>query len=154
VGASSREQGKTLHKREVRRQIVLPVILVTMAVLALGAFVVLPLDGTQNQRLQALTDLFAVLLLICPMIICQFGLILGLIVVVYGANKLHHGAQKPLERIEGWTEKLATKTTEITENVNQRAIRWTSILEPFIRFTRLFDESETTEGANDGKPKK
>lgn len=151
MSASERPSGRQIHRRDVRRLIVFPFVLATALAFALIVFALAIFGESREVGMRALSHILTTLFLICPLLICQFGVLMVVVMVVYGMNKAHHGTQKPLERLEQWTEKWAARTKYATDNANQRIISWSSRIEPILSLMRFFDaNTESPKENRDG----
>jgi hypothetical protein len=113
--------------------------LATVLAFGLIVFAVAVFGDSREVGMRALSHIFTTLFLICPLLICQFGVLMLVVIVVYGMNKAHSGTQKPLERLEQWTEQWAKRAKSATDAANQRIISWSSRLEPILSLLRFFD---------------
>ena len=142
---SQRQSGAELHRRETRRQMILPFALAVMLVLAMFGVAAL-LDGPEGMpRVSIISNFLVSILIICPAIICLFPIYLLIVAAIYGANRLHDRTRSPLERLEKLAGDSADRLEGLTASVSKRAISWNASLAPILNLTRFFDSPEKTD---------
>lgn len=136
------KDGRTLHQRETRWQIILPFIGGVLVVAAVFGSMAFMNDPFAMQRVSVVANCLVSALILCPMVICMFPVYLLMVVMIYGLNKLHHGTEAPLQRLENMTENLAQRVTTVTQNVNQRVVNANVRLAPLMQWLSIFNSQE------------
>ncbi len=145
-----REDGRQIHKRETRRQIILP--FVGGLLLILGAFLLmaLPTDPAWRLRASAVNDWLYLVLCQVPFLVCSLITYFVVIAGIWGMNKLHSGTERPLVKLENLVAGLASRVESIAGTINERTLSWRAKAEQILHVMRIFDQttnsdSDTTE---------
>lgn len=99
------------HRRETRRQILLP--FVGGVVLVVVLVIVAALAG--RAPLSAAANLLLMVLVLCPLVLCLLPLYFLLAIAVAGVGRAHGGIAAPLRRVEDLSVSLRDRTKTITE---------------------------------------
>lgn len=136
---TAKPDAKQTHRREVRLQIILPFALAVLLIIVI--FVGLALMNGPDARTQigAVADFTASIMLLCPAILCLVPVYLLLVAGMFGANKLHSGTQKPLDRLQSLVESLADRIVDYSAKANGYVTRWSVKLAPVMQWMRIFD---------------
>lgn len=135
--------GRDLHRRETRNQIVLPFLLAVVFVTLIVLFVAFLNNPQARTQVRAIADFVLSVTILCPAILCLFPIYLLVVVGVYGANKLHAGTQKPLERLETLTNQARERVSGWTDGANSQVSHWSARIEPLMKIMSIFDEPTT-----------
>jgi len=128
-----------IYRREVRRQIILPIGLGFLFTAGLVALVLLlPLRG----QVSIVSDVMLTWVVLCPLAICMFLPALLMALTIYGMGSLNRAAAKPLHRLHDFSETTANKAAAATDEVNQRTLRASARLGWLYRATGVFDRPE------------
>jgi len=146
--AQRRRSGADLHRRETRRHIWLPFLVVCLALLGLFLLVALPSDPSWRTRVSFIADFMSSILIVCPAIICSFLFYLLIVVGIYGMNRLHSGARSPLEKVENITANIATRVDQTTEKLNEKVVDANSRIASLTHFMSVFDQPDDTDPHN------
>jgi hypothetical protein len=148
---------ETRHRQQTRWQIILPaaaallVIVICVGFVASRAF--LPTLADSN-RVSLLADWMMMVFMLCPAVICLFPLALLAVVAIFGMNKAHGAVMGLLIKIENSSRLLETKTTAVTNQVNQRTIAVSSRFGLIYKMLGVFerpDSSENDKGTHDAQ---
>jgi di/tricarboxylate transporter len=142
---TARQTGKQLHRRETRLQIYVPFGLAFLVLVAIVLVLVLPQDGMAHLRASAIANFFVTLFMLCPCVLVLFGIYVLVVAMVYGVNKLHDSAEKPLTRLENLTHEMKTRVEKTSQTVNQKAISASASIEPLMKALRIFEDSDKEE---------
>lgn len=124
-----RQASEKLHRRAVRREIVLPFLggLLLIIVLMVVAFAAgrTPVSGVANTMLT--------ILILCPMALCLFPIYLVLIVALVGMNRAHNSVAKPLRRLELLTISMRERSYAIADRMARQSINLNARFAPLDR---------------------
>ncbi|MCA9884645.1 MAG: hypothetical protein KC708_16820 [Anaerolineae bacterium] len=149
-----RRSGADLHRKETRRHIWLPFLLVCLFLLFLILLVALPTDPSWRTRASFIADFMSSILIFCPAIICSFVFYMLIALGIYGMNRLHSGARSPLEKVENMTAKIATRVDETTEKINEKVVDANSRIASLTHFMSVFDQPENDDDPTGDKKEK
>lgn len=135
-----REEGRQIHRRETRRQIILPYMLGVGLLVVIFLIMALPTDPVWRLRASAVGDFLYTLLCLLPLCLCGFGAYAGVMVGIWGMNKLHASTERPLVRVENLVAGLATRVDNLSEMINTRTLDWRAKLEQVLTFLSVFEE--------------
>ncbi len=136
---SKRPTSQQQHRRETILYLIVPMIVAGVLVLAGGVIAFL-----LPRRLQVslISDWMLSVFVLCPAVLCLFGICMVLIVAVAAMNRLHELTTKPLDRLEDMSQTVAEKTAKVSEAVNQQTINVSSRFAFIDRFLSVFDIPE------------
>ncbi len=137
--AESKQDSITLHRRAVRREILLPFIggLILVVVLLLIAAI-----AGQVPTSAVSTTLLTVLILI-PMAICLLPIYIVLVLAIFGMNRAHHGIAKPLRQLQLLSIKLRHRSESLSEQAARASISVNARFAPLDKLVfSLFDRNE------------
>jgi hypothetical protein len=116
--ATSTQEPVKAHRRDVRRLVILPVVLgVVLIALLVGSTVFLT-----PRQLTLVSNLMLTCICLLPLVVCMTPLYLGAVVAAFGMSRVNAGALTQLERARVFSASLAARTAQATENLNRRAI--------------------------------
>ena len=107
-----------LHRRETRRQILLPFAggVVLVVALLIGVIVAGRVPAS------AAANLLLTVLVLCPLAICLLPLYFLLVVAIAGMSRAHSGIAAPLRRVEDLSAGLRDRTKTVTERAARMTI--------------------------------
>lgn len=127
--ATDRQSGERIHRRAVRRQIILPFAGGILLVAALVALVALqgetPTSGVSTTLLT--------LLMLCPLALCLLPIYLLLVMAVAGLNWAHGGIMRPLRRAESLSVEMRERTVSISDRLARQSINLNARFAPLDR---------------------
>jgi hypothetical protein len=144
--SEDRQKSFYVHRRAVRREIVLPfaggvlllVILMVIAILSGKT----PISGIS-------TTLLTVLVL-CPFALCLIPVYLVLVVMVVGMNRVHDNVGRPLRRLENLTIMVRDRTYSISDRAARVSINLNAKFAPLDRtIFSLFDRPQPQDEDDD-----
>jgi hypothetical protein len=133
----NRQTSQQQHRRETILYLIVPMIGVGMIVLGGGAIALLL---PRRAQVSILSDWMLIVMVLCPAVLCLFGVCIALIVAVAGMNRLHDAATKPLDRLETLSTTLTEKTTQATDAVAQQTVNVSARFAFIDRLLNMFDE--------------
>jgi hypothetical protein len=140
---------QTLHRRELFRQIILPL-------LGGAAFVALLLVITLllPRRLQVslISDFMLTCLGLCPAVICLFPLYVAMMVMAFGMNKVNDALARPLRRLENGSSALASRVGQVTDTINQKAVDLSVKIAPIEKVLDVFERPQDIEQRGTHEP--
>lgn len=134
---TDRKNSQRIHRRAVRREIILPfaggVILIVVLVVIVALQGETPTSGVS-------TTLLTVLML-CPMALCLLPIYLLLVMAVAGMNRAHDGIARPLRRVETASLAMRERTVSLSDRLARVSINLNARFAPldrllFSRFDR------------------
>lgn len=151
--ATAKPDAKRTHRREVRLHIILPFALMVLLIIAIFSGLALMSGPDARTQISAIADFMSSIVLLCPAIICLIPVYLLLVAGIFGANKLHSGTQKPLDRLQSLVESLADRIVKYSAKTNDYVTRWSVKIAPVMQWMSIFDDDFKTnpnkEGSND-----
>lgn len=144
--ATDRQNSLRVHRREVRRQIILPF---AGGVLLIVALVVVAALQGRTPTSGVSTTMLTVLIL-CPLALCLLPVYLLLVMAVYGMNRAHSGIARPLRRAEAASLALRERTVSISDRLARQSINLNARFAPldkllFSAFDRPAQNEENDE---------
>lgn len=118
------------------------VIIICVGFVASRAF--LPTLNESN-RVSLVADWMLMLFMLCPAVICLFPLALLGMVGVIGMSKAHGALTGLLVRVEDASRLLENKTTDITNQVNQKTIAVSSRFGLIYKLLGAFERPDSSE---------
>lgn len=140
-----RDDGRRLHRREMRRQAWVPFWLTLLVILGVLAISALLYGDTGRTQVAAIADWMVTVCLLVPLLICLPIIFVVVAVGVWGINWLHDTTQSPLERLENVTAMMAERVEKLSDKANERVIRQSERLAPWVRFFSIFETGTPTE---------
>ena len=100
------------HKRDVQRQIILPVILpfVALVVLAIVLFVLAMTDTISGQQIGVAAGILVTLFVLLPMAIVMLIFTALMLILAFGSNNIYIWIRTPLRQMRYYTERGAALT--------------------------------------------
>ena len=143
---TDRQSGERIHRRAVRRQIILPfaggVILVAALVVIVASQGETPTSGVSTTMLT--------LLMLCPLALCLLPIYLLLVMAVAGMNRAHSGITRPLRRAEALSVEMRERTVSISDRLARESINLNARFAPLDRLLfSLFDRPAQNEDDNE-----
>ena len=136
------EAGAILHRRETRRQIILPML---AGVLLLAIMVSSALLLPDDLQLSLVADLLLTILVLCPTALCLLPVVLLFVVMVVGMNRAHGELAGVLERAEGLSRAATDKTAQVMDSVNQTVANTGARIAPLDKMVDVFDPPQPTQ---------
>jgi ethanolamine transporter EutH len=125
----------------VRWQIWLPVVLLMLLFIGVLAVVlVLP----QREQVSIIADFMVTLLVVCPLSLLCLVVAVGLLFAVAAMSKSFRLVQRPLHRVQGLSETMATRTAKMSDTVNHKAIDASARFAPVYKALGVFERGSTT----------
>ncbi len=143
-----REDGATLHRREMRRQIILPMLAgVLLLAIIVSSAMLLP-EGLQ---VSLIADWMLIIFVLCPTALCLLPIALLFVVMAAGMNKAHGKLAGTLERVEEMSNTATDKAAQAMDSVNQTVADTSARFTSFNSMIDTFDrpqsaDTETQEG--------
>ncbi len=133
---TDRSESQKLHRRAVRREIVLPfaggLLLIIALVVIAASQGATPTNGVANTMLT--------LLVLCPLALCLLPVYLLLVLAVMGMNRAHDGIAAPLLRLEKLTLALRDRTYSLSDRAARTTINLNARFAPLDKLLfSLFD---------------
>lgn len=140
-----REEGRQIHRRETRRQIVLPFVIGLLLIGGAFLFMALPTDPVWRLRASAVSDWLYLLLCQIPLLVCSMIGYMIVVAGIWGMNKLHSRTERPLIRLENLVAGLANRIESITATVNTKTMTWRAKVEQILHFMSIFNTPSESE---------
>jgi len=151
--ARRRQEAKRLHRRDNRWQIMLPLALAVLLVFILFGLVAFPAEPVWRLRASAISDFLVSLLILCPLIVCLFPVYLLVVVLAWWANRLHQGAQPPLERLQNSLDQAGAQLQQAAHTLSAKTIDWSARLAPLLSLLSVFNRPHRTPKDERHEPK-
>ena len=132
-----RDDGARIHRRETMRQLVLPMGLALLFIIAIGAVVVILSDPT---RISVVSSWMVLVLFLCPSVLIAAALFVGLTLLVYGINRLHSGAGSALQRAERFVDGAAERVLSISRRLGRSTIRYSESTAPLVERFKVYEK--------------
>lgn len=116
-------ESERLHRREVFRQIVLPLVagaLVLVALVAGTVVLLYTLEGTV--QLRAVADLLTILFILLPLVLFFLPAYIILMIAAFGTGALHKFSARRLRQLNRLTRNVTDQTITITDAVDRRVL--------------------------------
>lgn len=146
MAAASKSDSRRNHRRDTRRWIMLPMLLIGLPVL-IGTGIVLALPS--RFQVSIIADWMVSILILCPSVICLFVVCMLLIIAIAGMNKLHRMAARPLYRVHDWSEQIVEKAANLGQQINRRAVGIGSRFAFVNEWMRFFDPEKPAKNGPD-----
>lgn len=132
------------HRRTVRRQMILPIIIVGVLILLFLIALVIPasplyLAETEDQ-ISIVSNLMISVFVLCPMVLCLWLFFVILVFMSVGLHKSQGFTAKQMRRVQLASRNLADKTATNADNVSKRSIGVTARFAFFNRIFNIFDQ--------------
>ena len=122
-------ESEHIHRRAVRREIILPVAGGMLLIIVLMVIAVIagetPTSGIANTMLT--------LLILCPLAICMLPIYILLVLAVAGMNRAHNGIARPLRALEAQSLALRKRTYSIADRAARASINLNARFAPLDR---------------------
>lgn len=139
---------ETRHRQQTRWEIILPLAAAILVIVLCAAYVgsraFLPTLNESN-RVSLLADWMLLVFMLCPAVICMFPLAMLAVVSAIGMNKAHESLSGLLVKVEDASRLVETRTTSITEQVNQKTIAVSSRFGLIYKLLGTFESPESSE---------
>lgn len=158
--APARETGRVIHRRETRYQIWLPFAISLIVLIVIFFAIALQPDPLWRERAQAIGDLMYIIFCSFPLLICLLPLYVVIIVITYGANKLHQGSETPLRKVENAAASMTQRVETYSQMVRDRTVSASQFFDPLDKAETMFSSDQalhpdpmisTEESMNDGE---
>ena len=137
---AAKPTGANIHRRETRRQTRLPMLAAFAFVLFV--FIIAALLPSRVQ-VSTLADWMFTVLVLCPVLICNFAVYMLVMAGIFGLRQLHRGTQAPLQRLENFVSSTEQRVEKTSAGLNKRVINISARLAPLMQLLSIFDSSET-----------
>jgi hypothetical protein len=115
-------QSERVHRRQVFRQIVLPLVgvglFLLLAVLVPVTLLMLP----NTAKVATLSNLTVILFLLLPNVFCFLGLYLLLAYLISGLGTFNRFSARYLRQLNRLTANVTDRTVKVTENIDRRTV--------------------------------
>ncbi len=118
----------------------------------LGIIIVLVLP--RRLQVSLISDWLLTVLVLCPMVICMFPLVIGIIALIAGMNQLHQTTAKPLRRLSALSQTMADRTVQTTTVINEKTVDASSRFAFLERLLSVFDEPSSSVNGTEQKEEK
>ena len=136
-----RPDSKAQHRRETRRQILLPLLAGTLLIVVLvGVVLILP----RRAQVSIISDFLLTILMLCPAAVCLLPVTIGLLVAAFGAGRLHDSAAPPLRGLQARTAAISDRADALANAVNQRVVAYGGRLGAVLRVFDVFEYKQPT----------
>jgi hypothetical protein len=145
-GTQSQLTPAARHKRQTRRQILLPVLGgVVLIILLVGVVLWLP------QRLQVgiVSDFMLSVFMLCPAVICMLPLTILMLSAAFGAGRLHDRAVSPLRGLRVRVDNVTGQIETAAGKINQRTVTYGARLGAVMRVLDVFEYSKPSAAHTD-----
>lgn len=129
----------TLHQSETHRQIYLPFIVGLILILIAVLSIILVGDSVWRTRASAIADWIYSALCLFPLLLCFLPLYLILMIAIYGLTRLHAGTERPLQKLENASAKLAERINVAMNYINEKTIAFNTATAPLDDLLSGFD---------------
>jgi hypothetical protein len=142
VTTTDRQNSQKIHRRAVRREIVLPfaggILLIVVLVVIAALQGETPISGVSTTMLTVL--------ILCPLALCLLPIYLLLVFAVVGMNRAHDGIARPLRSLENLSLTLRERTTSASDRLARTTINWSARFAPLDKLVfSLFDRPAQNE---------
>lgn len=139
-----------MHRRQTRRQIIFPVLFITVLLTLLVIALLIPTSpiSMNSNGLSIIADFAVICFGILPIVLCSFVVYVGLVAAIYGMNKAHTATAKGMRTVQRASADVAHKTAEYSDKANKQSIELNArfnMLEPILR---IFDRPEESDKHN------
>lgn len=134
------------HRRETRRLILLPFALGLLLVLGCVVVVLLLRRGSQ---ISVISDLLILVFMLCPALLCMLPVTILMIMAVFGMNRVHDQAARPLRRIHEYSMMVANRVDETSLQVSQKTINISARFGMFYHLFSIFNRLSSSRSKND-----
>lgn len=143
---TDRQNSQRLHRRAVRREILLPF---AGGVILIVALVVIAALQGETPTSGVSTTMLTVLML-CPLALCLLPIYLLLVFAVVGMNRAHDGIARPLRSLENLSLRLRERTLSASDRLARVSINWSARFAPLDRLLfSMFDRPAQNEDDNE-----
>ncbi len=141
-------QSEVRHRRQTVLQLVLPMLLVVLLVVAC---VVLVLLFPRRLQVGIVADIMVTTFMLCPAVICMFPLALGMLIAVFGMNRVHDGLARPVRRVADFSHTLSERTISTTDMINQKTIDLSARLGGVYKLLSVLESEEYKSDGSDSE---
>jgi hypothetical protein len=122
-----------------RRQIILAMLGGVILILVLtGVTLTLPPRG-----ISIISNLMLTCMCLLPIALCLFPVFLVLVLAIYGMNRVNTLAGSQMDRARSASAELATRSSEITDNLNRRSVNLSAVMARLDPLFNLFDRPKS-----------
>ena len=139
--AQSVRESARQHRRDSLRQIVVPILLVFLLLIAIVAGVLLL---PRRAQVSLVSDFVLTILVLCPMVLCFLPVTILSVVAVFGLNRVHEVMKRPLYRLEDYSNVMAERTESVTSQVNRQTIQISARFGAVYKLLSIFEPPEET----------
>ena len=142
---------KALSGMKLLRLSMLFIVGITVLIFIIGMMLIIegsPIALLPDQ-VSIIGDIFFMVLMLCPLLICTLPLYMLLIAGVYGLIRLDSGTAFRLHKLQITAKKAQERTEAVTQSLGKRSIQLTTRTEFLRPLFRLFDRPEDKK--DDGK---
>ncbi|PJF30137.1 MAG: hypothetical protein CUN52_04840 [Phototrophicales bacterium] len=120
------------------------IVAVTIFIFGVGMMLVIEASpiALLPDQVSILGDIFMVVLLLCPLMLCGLPLYLALVAGVYGLIRLDSGTAYRLRQLQHTSHKVQMTTEKVTQSLAKRSIQLHARAEFLRPLFRIFDRIE------------
>jgi membrane protein implicated in regulation of membrane protease activity len=119
AGAQPIRESVRQHRRDTRRYIILPTVVVFLLLAGgLGAVLV----RLRWAQVSIVSDFALTIMVLCPMVLCFLPVTIISVVAVFGMNRAHDAMKRPFYRLEDYSKAMVERTETVTGQVNRQTI--------------------------------
>ncbi len=117
-------ESERLHRRQVFRQIILPLVGAGVVLVALvGAAVALLFALEGPVQLRAVADLLTILCILLPLVLFFLPTYIILMIAAFGTGAFHNFSARRLRQLNRFTRTITDRTITMTDAVDRRVLR-------------------------------
>ncbi len=113
-------ESETRHNRQVFREIVLPIGLGFVVMVAIMAAVLIPPLLPTPVHVATLSSILMTLCLLLPSFLCLMGFYLLLVYMIFGMNTFNRASARQMRRLNRLSQTITDGTVKATDTVNRR----------------------------------
>jgi len=130
------QQLERLQRNRRWRGVILPFALMSLLLMVLIGVVFSLRTAAQ---VAVLSDSMLTFLVLCPLTVCMFPLVIGMMTLVGLMGRLHHLPKSPLRRLEIWTAAIEGRVEGWLGRIDERTLQWAVNLAPFRYILGIFE---------------
>ncbi len=136
------------------RRAMLGIVLLTVLLFLIGMMLIIEASpiALLPDQISILGDIFMIVLMLCPLMICGIPLYLALVAGIFGLIRLDSGTVYRLRKLQHTSKKVQLGAQNITHSVAKRSIQFNARTEFLRPLFRIFDRVEDKK--DDGQQRK
>lgn len=145
---------KSVSAKATFRRAMLGIVLLTILLFLIGMMLIIETSpiALLPDQVSILGDIFMIVLILCPLMICGLPLYIALGAGVFGLIRLDAGTAYRLRKLQQTSKKAQLGAENITQSVAKRSIQFNSRTEFLRPLFRIFDRPEDKK--DDGQQRK